>query len=234
VTADPIRDMEQVMARIEADEALKQRVAALEAVVERLRHPLMIAESPPLSAEDAARFKEEFEAALGDSGHQPLRILPSSLTVLDPETVRQLLRESVTVVQPGEILFFTIGDPNMTPNQMRELQDFINWWLADNAPEVKVLVLPHGEMAAAEAPGHGFMKDVRTDVFRHEHIEAVRLTHLPTGVVAEGATKDEAVAKLGAALIARGDISINDARAALGLPELEMPEASTAQALPSA
>ncbi len=75
----------------------------------------------------------------------------SSLPVLDPETVRQLLRECVTVVKPGEVLFWAAGDPNWTPTQIRAIQDVVNWWLDDNAPEVRVMVLPHGEMAVAES-----------------------------------------------------------------------------------
>jgi hypothetical protein len=131
--------------------ALERRVAALEDEFAMMTFPLRVAEFPPMSAEDAARFEEEFKAAAADWKHQPPRIPPSSLTVLDPETIRALLRESVTVVQPGEVLFFTVGDPNMTPVQIRAIQDVINWWLADYAPDVKVLVLPHGEMAAAES-----------------------------------------------------------------------------------
>ena len=74
--------------------------------------------------------------------------------MLDPDTVRQLLRESVTVVKPGEVLFFTAGDPNWTPMQIREIQDVVSGWLECNAPEVRVMVLPYGEMAVAE-PAQG-------------------------------------------------------------------------------
>ena len=48
--------------------------------------------------------------------------------------------------------------------------------------------------------------------------ESVLLTHRPTGVRAEGATRDAALWKLAAELMWRGDISVNDARAAHGLP----------------
>ena len=130
-------------------EGLERRVAELEAAVERLSHPLTIAEAPVLSDEEAARFREEFEAAAKQFPQHEMRILPSSLTVLDPEMVRQLLRESVTVVKPGEVLFFTCPE-GFTPNQVREIQRFIDYWLETNAPDVKVLVLPHGKMAAAE------------------------------------------------------------------------------------
>lgn len=53
--------------------------------------------------------------------------------------------------------------------------------------------------------------------------EEVLLTHRPTGVMAKGATKGEALAKLGTVLIGRGDISINDARAAMGLKPFDPP-----------
>lgn len=135
--------------------ALERRIAALESAVERLEHPLMIVEAPPQpewTDGQVAELREAFEtAAMG--APRPL-IFHSLPTVLDPETIRCLLRESVTVVKSGEVLFFTAGDPNVTPNQLRELQNFINWWLEHNAPDVKALVLPHGEMAAAEPAEH--------------------------------------------------------------------------------
>lgn len=135
--------------------ALEQRVAALEAGLERLQHPLMIAKAPPMSEEDAARFEKEFKdalATLGDSGfrHALPKIISSPPTVLDPETVRQLLRECVTVVKPGEVLFFTCPE-HFTPSHVRDIQELLNWWLEHNAPDVRVMVLPHGEMAVAEA-----------------------------------------------------------------------------------
>ena len=137
---------------IDADKSLEQRVAALEAAVERLEHPLGLVEAPPqpeLTDEQAAELREALETA-ATGAPRPL-IFSSLPDILSPEALRQLLRECVTVVKPGEVLFFSSGDPNMTPNQMRELQDFISWWLAENAPDVKALVLPHGEMAAAES-----------------------------------------------------------------------------------
>lgn len=216
--------------------ALEQRVAALEAAVDRLLVPVGIVSAP--EADLTPGQVAELQKALDEFAAHPVRhfehrILPSPPNLLDPETVRQLLRESVTVIKPGEVLFFTAGDPNWTPAQLREIQDVISAWLEYNAPDVKVLVLPHGKMAAA-GPGPDFMKDVRTDVYRHERVESVKLTHLPTGTVAVAPSRDEAVAKLALALAARGDITINDGRRALGLPEWDMAEADTAQALPSA
>ncbi len=45
-----------------------------------------------------------------------------------------------------------------------------------------------------------FMSEVRTDIFRNTNTEAVRLTHLPTGVTIEAPTRAEATTKLGRAL----------------------------------
>jgi hypothetical protein len=61
---------------------------------------------------------------------------------LSPDEVRQLLRECVTVVKPGEVLVIRTTD--LTPYQVREYQEALNWWATENAPEVKVLVI-HGE-----------------------------------------------------------------------------------------
>ena len=49
------------------------------------------------------------------------------------------------------------------------------------------------------------------------------LTHQPTGLMAKGTSRDEALAKLATVLIGRGDLRINDARAAMGLPPFEPP-----------
>lgn len=112
---------------------------------------MAVAEFPPLSDEDAARFKEEFDAALRDFGHRPHVIAPSSLAVFDPESVRQLLRESVTVVKPGEVLVLRCPE-GWVPERVREMHKSIRWWLEANAPDIRVMVIPHLDMAVAEAP----------------------------------------------------------------------------------
>ena len=72
---------------------------------------------------------------------------PSSLpNLLDPETIRQLLRESVTVVRSGEVLLLCAQE-GWTPAQVRDVQEVIAMWLEDNAPEVKALVIPPFEIA---------------------------------------------------------------------------------------
>ena len=171
----------------------------------------------------------------------PLSLFSPSPPPLTPDEIRQLLRESVTVVKPGEVLFFTCPE-DYTPTHVREIQEVVSMWLEYNAPDVKFLTLPHGEMAVTEA-APDFLKDCRIDVYRAglpgQVPPAVRITHLPTGITAEASgdselsVRSEAIRKLASSLAARGDITINDGRRALGLPEWEMPEADTAQALPS-
>ena len=127
-------------------EDLEHRVAELEAAMDRLLRPA--ATFPELTAEEAAQLKEDLSAVLRAPRQHV--ILPSA-PPLTPDVVRQLLRESVTVVKPGEVLFLA-GDPNWTPTQIREIQQAVSAWLEHNAPDVKVLVLPHGDMSVAEAP----------------------------------------------------------------------------------
>lgn len=52
---------------------------------------------------------------------------------------RALLREFASVVAPGEVLVIQ-GD--WTPQQAAELQDYAEYWLARNAPEIRAIVLP--------------------------------------------------------------------------------------------
>lgn len=220
---------------------LDQRVAALEATL-LPGYPLRPFDMPPLTEKQEAELRRDFDETMhGPFTHRALPWPPP----LTPDEVRQLLRESVTVVKPGEVLFFTMGDPDVTPVQLREINEAVSAWLEYNAPDVKALVLPHGSMAAAEALEPDFLKDCRIDIWRAGPVLgrlapcSVRITHLPTGVTAEApgdselSARREATRKLSASLASRGDITINDGRRALGLPERESPLFDAAQPLPS-
>jgi hypothetical protein len=63
---------------------------------------------------------------------------------LTPEQARCLLRECVTVVQPGEVL--VIRADSYTPAQRQEICDSVAWWLEANAPSIKILVVPGDEL----------------------------------------------------------------------------------------
>jgi hypothetical protein len=75
---------------------------------------------------------------------------PETCTPLAPGQVRHLLRECVTVVAPGEILVLRCPE-GWTPEQAGEMQWCAARWLEENAPDVRVLVVPHVEMAVMES-----------------------------------------------------------------------------------
>ena len=117
---------------------LEDRVAALE---EAIRFPLKTAYFP--SDEDVVQFREEFDRA----ARQPYRVLPQP-PPLSPDEVRQLLRECVTVVKPGETL--VIRGRNWTPRQVHEIQQAMNVMHEDGAIPFKVLAVFGDELAIAE------------------------------------------------------------------------------------
>ena len=177
---------------------LEERVAALEAAL------TFACTSPPprpLTEAEMAGLRQQLAEVTREPSARRVIPPPPPLT---PDEIRRLLRECVTVVKPGETLILRVPW-TVTPNQVRELQDFVNQtaeWL--DLP-FKTLILPGDALALAE-PEPDFMQDVRADTFRNTKTEAVRLTrltrltHLPTGVTIEAPTREEAVAKLGRAL----------------------------------
>ncbi len=137
--------------RTAAEKALEERVAALEAELERVRYPWRIAELPAISDEEAARFKKEFEAAAKDFRHHEMRVVPSLLTVFDPGQVRAWLRECVTVVKPGEALFIRLL-PGWAPEQVSVYQRRLNEILKSFDVPVRAFVIVGEELGVAEAP----------------------------------------------------------------------------------
>ncbi len=173
---------------------LEERVAALEAAKSPGLRPFDL---PPLTAEQEAQLKRDFDETMPAAFTH--RILPS-LPALTPDEIRALLRECVTVVKPGETLILRVPWTT-TPSQVRELQDALTDTGEYMEVPFKVLVVPGDELTVAQAPEPDFMAEVRADTFRSSRgVEAVRLTHLPTGVTVEAATREEAAAKLGGAL----------------------------------
>jgi hypothetical protein len=77
---------------------------------------------------------------------------PARQDALGPDEIRSLLRECVTVVKPGETLILRCPE-GWTPNQVREIQRHAHRWLEENAPDVRVMVVPHLDMAVMEAEG---------------------------------------------------------------------------------
>ena len=127
--------------------SLEERVAALE---EMIAHPLQIVSAPPGNFSDAqvAELREALGAAM--SGPYEHRILPP-VPSLTPDQVRQLLRECVTVVKPGETL--VIRERNWTPTQVREIQRWMDAEHESGRISFKVLAVIGGELAIAEPGG---------------------------------------------------------------------------------
>ena len=128
---------EELAARTAAPTSLRtieDRVAALEAAMAPPGPLLKPFGLPPLTAEQEAQLKRDFD---------------ETMRVLTREQIRQLLRECVTVVKPGETLVVRVPW-RTTPTQVRELQQAID----DGADYLnlpfKTLVLPGDELGTAE------------------------------------------------------------------------------------
>ena len=195
---------------------IEERLAALEELV---AHPLMAIGMPPFTGEQEAELRKSLDALGQDGKPFEYRILPPG-RLLTPELARELLRECVTVVKPGETLFIRVSE-SWTPNQIREYTDMLQAWLDHRDAGCHVVVGWGEEFAVAQPEPAAFMKEVREEAFRDEDVTGVRLTHLPTGVTAEGPTRDRAVGRLTEQLFVRGHISVNTARSAYGLPPFD-------------
>ena len=160
---------------------IEERVAALEARMAPgpLLKPFGL---PPLTEEQEAHLKRDFN---------------ETMRVLTRDEIRQLLRECVTVVKPGETL--VIRGRDWTPNQCREIQEVMNTLHEDGLVPFRALAIFGDELAVAE-PEPEFMSETREAATVRNRAKAVSLTHLPTRVTVEAPTRPEAVAKLGRAL----------------------------------
>ena len=76
--------------------------------------------------------------------------MPVPDAALTADEVRQLLRECVTVVKPGETLIIRVP-MNATMYQIHEYQERANAVLADHGNPFRVFVLPAEELGVAEA-----------------------------------------------------------------------------------
>ena len=121
--------------------SLEERVAALEA----------LALAQPVTAELTEEQAREFEKSLAQIVTEPWQpqILPPRRPLTEDE-VRQLLRECVTVVKPGETLILRLGW-DWTPDQMREVQDVLTASAEYWSLGFRVLVVPGEELGVAEA-----------------------------------------------------------------------------------
>ena len=123
--------------------SLEDRVAALEMTAD-------IASFPSSWQELTEAEKAGFIAAIAESRQRVrLRVLNAPLT---PDEVRQLLRECVAVVKPGEHLILRVPW-STTPSQVRELQEVVNEMAGYLELPFRMLVLPGDELGVAEPGG---------------------------------------------------------------------------------
>ena len=124
---------------------LEERVAALEARFAPVR--ITYSSLPPLTEAEEAEIREAAAEALklGPPAPRPAPEPP----VLTTAEIRYLLRECVTVVKPGETL--VIRDRNWNPEQVREIQQWMDAAYESGRISFKVLAVIGEELAVAEA-----------------------------------------------------------------------------------
>ena len=179
--------------------------------------------------EEIAEFGERFEAAMAEQKAHPL-VTVFREPPLSPDQIRSLLRECVTVVKPGEVLVIRVSE-NMTPRQCSEYQQAVDGWIAYGDLGIKVMVLPGEGLGITESVPErdhaAWLRDVR--YFMNGipgAVKSVTATHRPTGLQVTAPTQEQALTDLAALLQGKGKITINDARAAIGLPAWD-PEAAS-------
>ena len=119
--------------------SLEERVAALEMAAD-------IAAIPSSWQSLTEAEQEGFIAAIAESRqHVRYRILNAPLT---PDEVRQLVRECVTTVGPGETL--VIRGRDWTPGQVREVQDWMDADHASGRIDFRVLAVIGDELAVVK------------------------------------------------------------------------------------
>ena len=119
--------------------SLEERVAALEMAAD-------IADFPSSWQSLTEAEQAGFIAAIAESRQRARhRILNAPLA---PDEVRQLVRECVTVVKPGETL--VIRGRDWTPGQVREVQDWMDGDYESGRIDFRVLAVIGDELAVVK------------------------------------------------------------------------------------
>ena len=100
-----------------------------------------------MTDEQAAEFRERFAAAM-EGGWAPHLMLTK-------DEVRQLLRECVTVVKPGEALVVRMA--GLTPAQHREWQRAVTDWHEEGDLPFPVFIFNGDELGTAPAADTGYL-----------------------------------------------------------------------------
>lgn len=101
----------------------------------------------PMTPEQAQEFKAEFERSWAERKYEPLKIL-APRPLLTPEIARELLRECVTVVKPGEVLAVRLP-LDMNGDDMDRAREYA--LRVERQSGIKVAFIPGEEFAAVDA-----------------------------------------------------------------------------------
>lgn len=126
--------------------SLAERVAAIE---DQLAHPLMTVANgiPEFTPEQEAELREAFDV-LGRDGRPFAHTVIARRPLLTPETARELAREYVTILKPGEVLAIRVPG-TWTDRQAHETSVRIDEVIALLDLGITVLLLPGEEFAVA-------------------------------------------------------------------------------------
>lgn len=128
------------------DTDLEQRVAALEEMLANPARWFVLPAWQPLTPEQEAEIRKDIEAVAAEPYKMRVIEQPPPFT---KDEVRQILRECVTVVQPGEHLILRVPW-TASPTQVRELQDFANQTMEWLGLPFRMLVLPGDELGVTQ------------------------------------------------------------------------------------
>ena len=107
-----------------------------------------------LPPDEMGALRRAIEAAYGPDWRDKIAVPRPAGDPLTKDEVRQLLRECVTVVKPGEVLVIRMGT-DVPREQALEYQVTLGDFLASHAPGVKVAIVCGDELGVAKAVTDG-------------------------------------------------------------------------------
>ena len=99
----------------------------------------------PMTEEQVAEFRERLAERMRQEPFQHREIKHERLTA---DEARALMREFAVVVRPGETLILRVAD--LTPNQVRELQEAVDDMTRFRGLPFQTIVLPGDELGVAQ------------------------------------------------------------------------------------
>lgn len=128
--------------------------ATAEELAREIAAGMSIPADVPMTDEQAAEFRERFEAHMRENGRHwrsEIKLLPPR-KLLTEDTVRELLRDHLTVLGPGEVVI--IRTASWTPGQAWEYQQELDRWHAGGNLPFRAIVV-HGDELAVVKPEAG-------------------------------------------------------------------------------